>query len=419
MADKEYGITENGFKAKPFSVIREEYRELLSQIKDPKTNESFNVDFDSDDVLTQIINNAINQNAELWQMAEFVYSQFNPNLATNEALTSLAQINGILRKTGQPSYVEIQYTGNPGVRIPAGSKISDENKEVVWQVTSNITLNSKGVGVGLASSIDNGVFRYGLSEINQMLDLISGVQAVINISPSYGGAIDEPDYELRKRRNSTLLVNAKNSAESIYAAVANIDAVVYCKLYNNYKAVIDEETGIPANSICLVVQGGEDIEIAKQIFDRKSPEVGTYGDSVVSFTDSLGEKVEIKFQRPIEVSIRVRVDISVDDENIFPANYQDMIRQNIIDYARDGVNGLGIDAVEGFEDYGFPPGKDIVASKLYTAINKVPGLKINQIQLAKYDKEESLWTDYSTNDIVLSWNQIGLFLKDNITVQKI
>ena len=419
MADKEYGITKDGFKAKPFSVIKEEYRELLSQIKDPKTNESFNVDFDSDDVLTQIINNAIQQNAELWQMAEFVYSQFNPNLATNEALTSLAQINGVLRKTGEPSYVEIQYTGSPGVRIPAGTKISDENKEVVWQVESNMTLDSKGTAVGKALSVTNGVYKFETGTINQMLDLVAGAQAVINIGPSYGGAIDEPDHELRRRRNSTLMSNAKNSAESIYSAVANIDGVVYCKLYNNYRAAVDAETGIAANSICLVVQGGDQLAIAKEIFDRKAPEIGTYGDVTVSFTDTLGEEVEIKFQRPISVPIGVHVNISVDDTNVFPNNYDEIIRQNIIAYAKDGIRGLGIDTLEGFDEYGFPPGKDIISSKLYTAINIVPGIKINSVTIAKYDNDNKEWSQYSPNDIKLNWNETGLFLSDNILVEKV
>lgn len=411
MDEKKYGITDTGFRPKTFTEIKKEYQELLAEVSDPKTGEHLDLDFNSDDIFVQILNIVMEREAEQWQMLANVYSQFNPNMATKESLSSLAQINGIIRYKGQPSTVKLKYTNGSAVDIlvKSGNRVTDENETVIWKLNDDLIVPANSSAIGVATSMQNGIFELETGTINQMLDAVTGIQSVINDEPSEGGEIDETDLELRRRRKQTIMVASRNAAESLYSGVVSVPGVQYCKVYDN-KALETDERNIPAKTVCIVVQGGSQTEIASEIMNRLGAGINTYGNIETKFIDSLGVEDIIRFQRPITVHIRVSVNVSKIDDNTFPENYATQIKENIMQYALRGSSALGINTQEGFDDYGFGVNKDVVLSKLYTPINAVPGLKINSVYIAKEDDE------FGVDDIGIAWNEVSEFSTDNIEV---
>ena len=59
---------------------------------------------------------------------------------------------------------------------------------------------------------------------------------------------------------------------------------------------------------------------------------------------------------------------------------------------------------------GFPPGADVVISRLYTPINSVSGFKVNSLEIGT--AADSL----STSDITIDWDEVASFSTDNITI---
>lgn len=83
----------------------------------------------------------------------------------------------------------------------------------------------------------------------------------------------------------------------------------------------------------------------------------------------------------------------------------------IIAYAAQGALGLGID--QGFEEFGFPPGADIVISQLYTPVNSIPGAKVVSIKIALHGDTLGVL------DLSVDWNQIGQFTTANISIVEV
>ena len=85
-----------------------------------------------------------------------------------------------------------------------------------------------------------------------------------------------------------------------------MEIACYVKGYENNLGNKDEK-GIPANSIALVVDGGDANEIATIIANKKSMGVGTYGETSVTVINPIGGQQTINFLRPIEIDIFVSI----------------------------------------------------------------------------------------------------------------
>lgn len=405
-----FGITNSGFNAKRLRDIQDSMKDRLLQLKDPDTGESLQIDWNEDDPIIQIINAICDELAAEWQVLSECYSQFNPLLASGNSLSGLVQLNGILRKTGSPSTVVLKFIGEPGILIPKGTEVTDENNEIVWVTASPLTISSNSEGYVSANSKTNGAFIYVAGTINTLIGEISGFASVVNPSDSVPGVLDESDADLRMRRSKATETPSIGIPESIYGSLINLDAVTYVKIYCNRENAADDK-GIPAKSIACIVRGGSDEEIAKNIFLRSSLGIGFYGTTTVNVVDSMQVATSISFSRPVEVAIDVEVIIDEIEGSAFPADAEEQIQANIVNYAANGPAGIGITGA-GFDSFGFPPAENIVASRLYIPVNAVKGVKIISLKIAKHGEA------VGNEDIEIAWNEVGIFTGSNITVIK-
>ena len=75
--------------------------------------------------------------------------------------------------------------------------------------------------------------------------------------------------------------------ESTIAGIAGVLGVTRYRVYDNDTNMTDKN-GIPGHSIAAIVEGGADKDIAEQIYLRKGPGGGTYGNAAISYTTESG-----------------------------------------------------------------------------------------------------------------------------------
>lgn len=432
MADEQYGLTAAGFKLKRLHTILNEFQQKMSTVTDPDTGETLQVDFNEDDPFIQFINIVCDQLSAIWELLNAAYNQFDPMKATGPMLSSLVQLNGIQRKAGKPSTLMAKFFGQPGVLIPKGTSITDDNNSIIWKTAADAVITNDGEANVLCESEENGVFIVDPGTINTIVETITGVTSVINPLSSVAGEPNENDIALRRRREKSTETPSQGLAESLYGSLAALQGVTYCKVFTN-RTLETDSRGIPAKNVAIVLQvednTDEDLKrlIANTIMLRcgmgedfynlqghsDEQDLPSYVQQEVDYTDIFGQITQVRFIYAQEVPIAVKVVISELEGSVLPDDYADQIKENIILFSKEGVSGLGIEveSTNKFDSYGFPPSEDIVVSRLYTPVNAVRGCKINSLQIKKADSDT-----FSDEDISISWYQIGTFDANDIEV---
>jgi uncharacterized phage protein gp47/JayE len=406
-----YGVDSAiGFQIKRLEDIKTDLQNNLLQITDPDSGETLQIDLDENDPLVQVINGFVDELTTTWEIMQVVYNQFNPQLASGASLSGLVQLNGIVRKAGSPSTVTLSLTGSPGIRVPADSLFTDADGVVFWTNSADVYLDSiTGLADVACTSTTNGAFVNDIGTINIISSVITGLDAVVNAAASTPGTADESDVDLRIRRRNSTSAPAQSVAEALYAAIMNIDGVTLCRLYVN-KTLTTDGNGIPPKTVAAVVVGGTDENVARAIFTRIGGAEDTYGNTTITLTDTMNQANAISFVRPASVVVKVNVDITILDVNVYPADGDSKIKENIVIFAAQGAAGLGVTEETVFDRIGFLPGDVVTISRLYTPILAVPGLKINSVEIAEGSGP------FGVADIVIDWNEIASFEVANITV---
>ncbi len=400
MAD--YGVTPEGFAAKRLSDILSESKVELSEVQDPRTGNKLNPDFDSSDPAMQLVQVPLGLLADAWMATQLAFDQWDPSKAVGPALDGIAQLNGLERKKATPTIIQIELTGTDGNTVPAGQQISDEFDTNVFVIDSGVTFDATGVATTTATAVEKGVLIVSDNTITKILTPQGGWDSVTNISTVVVGINLETDLDFELRRRVSTMAPAAAPADAVYANVANVDGVKYCRVYINNSLVADAN-GIPAKSQSVVVEGGDDLEIAKTILQRSGCTASFFGTTSVILNDAQGTPYDVRFTRPTKIQMDVDIVITISDPAFWPSDGIEQIQKSIVEYAVGGADAIG--AEPGFNPDGFPPGEPVVVSRLYTAINKVNGHRIISVTV-----------NGSTTEVPIAYDAVADFDESNITV---
>jgi len=355
-----YGISDTGFNRKRLDV-------LLSEL-DASTiaifGDNFNVSPESPDGQ---VNGIISEsNANLWELAEFVYNAFNPSAASGVSLSNLVQMNGITRLPETNSRVELTLTGTIGTSILAGNFVSANDSGEQFEIESDVIIGSGGVVTVFASAINAGPILGLASTIGTIDTPITGWDTVNNISDAIEGSFEETDVELRSRREGSIASASQSIIDAIFAAVSNVDGVTNVTILENDTYAFDVNR-TPPKSFHTIVVGGVDEDIASAISLKKTIGIRPYGTTDVILQDSQGIDHTVSFSRPTEIDIHIEMTL-IKGSN-YPVDGDDQIKQAIIDYANGNL-------VVGSE---FSLGDDVIYSRLYTPINSIPDHEVDSL----------------------------------------
>lgn len=321
-----------------------------------------------------------------------VYSTFSPKTATKEALSRNVAINGIKRATATRSIVDIVVSGIPGTTITNGHA-ADENgnkwmfpEVVLIPPSGSITFSAKSSEIGAMLALPNTVVKIGKPT--------RGWQGVTNQNGSMLGAAVEEDTKLRQRQALSVAIPSQSKTDSIKGAIFSLEGVSRCKTYENDTPKPDK-LGIPPNSLCVVVSGGDATEIAQIMRAKKSMGCGYYGNTTVTVINTFSEPEQISFYRPNAVDIGFFISL------VSSSEYTNEIGEDIAQSLADYVNQLDI-------------GDRITLNKLYVPAGLFGNLdsmtyEISSIKIIANGIEID-------GDFILGFNEVAYCDSDNIDI---
>lgn len=206
------------------------------------------------------------------------------------------------------------------------------------------------------TNIDVGKKPVSIKDISTIATPISGVLSVLNFESGIVGNDIERDDDLRVRRRRLLNSAGTATIEAIRAGILRDvpDVTTVLVVENDDDIIIGS---MPPKSIQCIVVGGDDVKIAEAIFKYKCAGIQAYGNQgIFNIADSMGYLHQISFSRPITKRVYVDVEITKNNEEILPVDYQLKIRKIL-------------------SKYSFTIGEDVIVQRLISKIyNEIDGI---------------------------------------------
>ena len=259
------------------------------------------------------------------------------------ALNALTNLSGVTVSGSFAAGFTVTFAGADG-KQPQPLLLEDTNVLVIGATPVVITIaeTTPGVAQGIAqvTAESTGPVQASAFSLVVIDTPVGGLASVRNQKDADIGQNIETDTELKIRREEELQKAGAATVEAIRAEVSALDNVTAVVVFQNNTDIVDLE-GRPPHSVEVVVQGGDDDEIALEIFETVAAGIETVSSSmtptVIFVTDSQGFSQLIRFSRPTEVEIHLEVDLTV-DANFFPANGVALAENNLVTFG----NSLGI-----------------------------------------------------------------------------
>lgn len=261
--------------------------------------------------------------------------------------------------------VTLTFTGDDadgyGKRPVAIVTITSNTLDAGGAVTVTPTETTPGVVQGEVNmqAVETGPTVANTGTLTVIDTPISGWDATMNLEDANVGQGDEEDPDFRVRRIQQIARAGAATPNAILADVLEVNDVTAVVVFQNNLAITDLD-GRPPHSVDIVVQNGDEDEIAQAIFDTVGAGITFVGDITKTVKDDQNFDQTIKFSRPTEIDIWVEMDLTVDVET-FPVDGTDQVEEAILAYA--ALLGVGDDVIV----HGSDP-------SLECSINDVPGI---------------------------------------------
>lgn len=384
MAD--YGLTAAGFAPKRLSDIVESLNSGMVAIFGD------NSDTDPDSPDGQIIGLFAGALAEVWEAVDEVATIFDPTASNGTTQSKQVRLNGITRGSESRTTVTAEVTGvNPFI-LGIGSVATTTGGDRFTLDESLVFTGSPQTSAWTAEEV--GAVPCGAGTLTTIATPRHGWTAITNAAAASSvGALEESDGDLRRRRERSTEIGAVSIYSAMLAGVSNVASVTDALVLWNETGSTDS-LGLPAHSFRAVVEGGADDDIAQAVWDKHPMGIERSGAESGNATDSNGSVIAIAFGRPVYVDIHVEMTITTTAN--FPSGGADLIKQAIVDYASGQLVGY-----EG-DEYGI--GHDAEFSRLYIAVNSIPGHTVDTmfiglatsptgvVNLAITDLQKSAWS---------------------------
>lgn len=249
--------------------------------------------------------------------------QYNSNIDVDQvqgiAQQILYKLNGLEIKSYTYSYVNVKITTSGPTNLQGldnnidnsdgtGYTIQDTNGNR-W-ILANSVINLNGTDEFPFRAAELGGIQCLPNTVTLPETIVSGVVSVTNPAANYiTGDTGESDAEYRQRRNKTVALPSQGFDESIEAQLLNLDTVTQVKVYDNRKSV--EVNGIPAHTIWVIVEGGQNSEIGNIIYANIPPGIPMKGSIEVLVSKSNGELTPVYFDRGTAQTLYVKVTIKI------------------------------------------------------------------------------------------------------------
>jgi hypothetical protein len=198
--------------------------------------------------------------------------------------------------------------------VPAGFTVATVGTSSRFKTTASATIQAGGAVSGVrAESEAYGPVPAQAGTLTQIITAYAGVTGATNPQDVELGAEMEGDDSLRIKREAEIRGPGRAAPDAIRAKLLRVgegtnNPVVACTVFENTGWTTNTD-GMPPKSVEAVVQGGEDADIALELWRSKAGGIYTHGSVVVTVKDAAGDDQVVRFSRPTELPIYVAVTV--------------------------------------------------------------------------------------------------------------
>lgn len=375
-------LTETGIQIERLNDIVKRFEDGFKQIYGQ------NIDLSPNTPDGQMVGILAQIKMDIEELAENIYRQLDPDVATGSWLEQRVAYAGLMRRGASYSYLRsVILTGEPNTQLYAGIVVSDQNK-VRWVLTADIQLDSNGSGRADFRSEQLGSFNLAKNTTLTIETVTLGLTNAVTFENAEVGVEEETDTQLRERFLFSRTKSAQNSAEAITAKIAALPDVKQVRVLENNTAQRDA-LGVEPHSIDVIVYGGNDEEIANVIYQNKGAGVGLQGNTLTSLKKD-GETRPIRFDKVSLVDIQVSMRC---------VRYEDFTE---ID--KDQIKKLLANQI-------FKIGQTVSLSRLYSPINQVGGFWVKELKIARKGQQ------LKAENVALQPRDLARIMESDITIE--
>lgn len=223
--------------------------------------------------------------------------------ATGAEITVSEEVTETVDENGDYIRVIVLECNNPS----AAYSIELSNTIIVSEVTSNLSYET----------MEYGDINLPAGTITEIVSAIDGFRSVNNIGGYIPGRLAETDEEIRASYIKRVAVRGINTLDAICAQLLeDVAGCTYAVGYENDTDEVDKD-GRPPHSLEIVVQGGDDTEVASIIFHNKPAGIRAFGSEYSYAIDNFGNRQSVQFSRInrcyLLLSVTVEADSTLDN----------------------------------------------------------------------------------------------------------
>jgi uncharacterized phage protein gp47/JayE len=235
-------------------------------------------------------------------------------------------------------------------------------------------------------------------QIDTIVTPVVGMNQVEQFADGVQGRDVETDAELRIRITQVRLGLA--TADAIRSRLLNevdgVSAVIVIE--NSTDAPV---AGQPAHSVEVIIQGGDDQEIANKLWEVKPAGIETYGSTSKTVTDGSGNSQTVEFSRPTSQYAWVQVIYTKYDEESFPTDGEDAIETSVLEYGAT-----------------FNIGQDLLWQRFLGPVFETNGVKSAEIKLAITATPGGSPSYVTDTDVAIAQDELAVFDAARVTVSE-
>jgi hypothetical protein len=291
----------------------------LNDIIDRKDTEYRNIY--GNDIITdsnspdgQRINIEAQNERDLLEVIQSVFNSFDPDQATGSVLDQRVTINNITRQEGTFTQQEVDITtdrsltlnGLDNTTTTPYTLVDDNGNEFQLVTTANLLA---GTTTLLFQASQLGQIITTPNTITTQATIVLGVTDVNNPSSALEIGIDEEtDVLLRLRRRRSPALASQGFIQGLTSILFNLDNVSDVIIFENDTNITDADL-IPPHSVWIVIEGGDNNEIAVAALSKKTTGAGWKGDVSVDVVLDTGQTKTVLFDRPESKDLFIRFEI--------------------------------------------------------------------------------------------------------------
>lgn len=379
-------VTDQGIS----NTLLSAYKEKLESIFIDAFGKGFNVDPET--AQGQLIGQLALMFSEIDSHAIEMFNATDIYNAVGKQIDYIASNIGITRKEAIKSQVEAELTGKTGVTIPQGALAEDKYGNVFVLQNSATFVAGKATGTFIAEKSGN--IRALAGTLTKIKYSLAGWDSINNKADGIPGRAAETDAEFRTRYLQSVHIKSSGKQTSIYSRLMQTDGVVDALVVYNDKDVADTKTtpNIPPHSISCVVYGGDENAIVEAIAQTKPIGISLNGNVIQSYSVSSAQTIDVKFYRPTQVNIHVKLKIKYTKD--FPSDGEEQVKQNLVNF----FNGFKIN-------------ESVSYSRVYMPINAVAGHQVESLTIGKTSNA------MATQNIPINLTEIARLNYNNIEIE--